>query len=729
VPVADNQDNLELKIVLDDGQVVQGFLNLQRTAKAASADIGRNLGDKRGGALSSFNDELLTTSLRFGVLTAAVATLGTVIKKSFDFALLGESTKAINQQFKTLANQAGIAADELQKGIEAAAGGLIDDEDALKIATQSIIALGDAAKNLPSVLNLARSVSNTLGKDFKETFGDLSLFIENGNAKLLRQYGILLDTKPAIDQYARSLGISADQLSNNQLQVIRLNTLLEQAGEKFRNGAQSVTPFKDSLDRLKVSFGNLQEAAAVRFVDQFGGGLSRVADKLTDITKNGLSVKDALSIAFQGVGGFLGRASQAADDFYNLSLDEIRKKTSEVTDEIKKLNDELRSLEKTQSETKNIGTLGRIAGAIPITRNKIKELQGDLDQLFKVFNEKQPSPLAPFVPETPKPDDAVGAAIFNAQKARSLELTSFLQSQLQVRLQAEQLAVNDLSAIEKQKSDILLNNQLQYQNLELQHQQKLLEIENKFSNDKFFNQAQRDQAIFAATLAFDAQVEQQKRAQAAKLKAIEDQQNFDSLSGYQTILEGFDIFAKSFADAADQFAASAVASLQSVGKQAFNSLGSGVGRAFSAFGAALKKGEAAGSAFEKAIVATFGDIAVQLGTYYITLGLAKLFATPKEQAEAPALIAAGAALATLGGVLGATQSAPSESGGGIASTTTPTTDLVPENELTRAEPNTNIDITIEGSVYDSEETGARIVDLINSAFDKKGVVINRNAVT
>lgn len=202
-------------------------------------------------------------------------------------------------------------------------------------------------------------------------------------------------------------------------------------------------------------------------------------------------------------------------------------------------------------------------------------------------------------------------------------------------------------------------------------------------------------------------------------------------TNFKGLLESFKFFASGFTNAALEFRTNTIASIQAVGKQAFTTLGQGISTAFTAFAGALKKGENAGKAFEQAIVSTFGNIATQLGTYYITLGLAKLFATPKEQAEAGPLIAAGAALAALGGLLGATQSAPSSpssTGGGVAANPSSATENTPTENLTRLEPQTAVQVTIHGDVLDSDESGSRIVQLINSAFDKKGVVINQGVM-
>jgi hypothetical protein len=90
------------------------------------------------------------------------------------------------------------------------------------------------------------------------------------------------------------------------------------------------------------------------------------------------------------------------------------------------------------------------------------------------------------------------------------------------------------------------------------------------------------------------------------------------------------------------------------------------------------------------------------------------------------LIIFGSALkASVGKGGGAGAAATSGSGGGVSAPASPTTELSPTQE--RAKPDTNVQVVIQGDVLDSDESGSRIVQLINNAFDKKGVAVQQGA--
>jgi hypothetical protein len=170
-----------------------------------------------------------------------------------------------------------------------------------------------------------------------------------------------------------------------------------------------------------------------------------------------------------------------------------------------------------------------------------------------------------------------------------------------------------------------------------------------------------------------------------------------------------------------------------------NTFANGVSQSFVAFGQALANGENAMDAFAKSMFSMIGDIAIQLGTSYIAQGIAAS-ANPLAPGSGGPLIATGASLAAVGGAIkalsggGGGSAAPAVGGGGGGALGgTPVNDspigfdesVADEQEIERTAPDTKVQVTIQGDVLDSEESGLRIVDLINNAFDKQGVVINQ----
>lgn len=127
--------------------------------------------------------------------------------------------------------------------------------------------------------------------------------------------------------------------------------------------------------------------------------------------------------------------------------------------------------------------------------------------------------------------------------------------------------------------------------------------------------------------------------------------------------------------------------------------------------------------FGNFVLGLIGDLAIQIGTFIVATAIAKsaLFG-PVELgvAEGAALIVTGVLIKSLAGGGG---SAPTGSalssggGGGIGSS-------IEESEAVTETPDqTSVSVVIQGDVLDSEDSGLRIAQILNNAFDKQGVVI------
>ena len=155
-------------------------------------------------------------------------------------------------------------------------------------------------------------------------------------------------------------------------------------------------------------------------------------------------------------------------------------------------------------------------------------------------------------------------------------------------------------------------------------------------------------------------------------------------------------------------------------------IGASAANAFASFGKAAVEGDNMMKAFINSFLGSMGQMAIQLGSMFILEGMAMTWAGLP---NGPALIGAGAALAAFGGVMGAlfggAGGGASSGGGGVAVSepgTSPGNPVFTEPTATQAnqEPQTSINLVVQGDILDSEETGTRLVQLLNDNFETKG---------
>lgn len=175
-----------------------------------------------------------------------------------------------------------------------------------------------------------------------------------------------------------------------------------------------------------------------------------------------------------------------------------------------------------------------------------------------------------------------------------------------------------------------------------------------------------------------------------------------------------------------------------------NVVANGLSQTAMDMGKALQAGQNLFDAFGKGVVGIIADMIISVGNALIVQGLAiESFVTAINSllpGSGAAAAAAGFGLVLFGSALKASVGA--SGGGGTATATspaiggagsyspiaqTPQTELTPVEETVR-EAQTQVVVNVQGDILDSDETGSRIISIINDAFDKKGVQVRKGVV-
>lgn len=154
----------------------------------------------------------------------------------------------------------------------------------------------------------------------------------------------------------------------------------------------------------------------------------------------------------------------------------------------------------------------------------------------------------------------------------------------------------------------------------------------------------------------------------------------------------------------------------SVGKSLNNTLGNAVAGGIEKITQSLIAGENVFKAFGQAALGLVADFAIQAGKLFVATGIAQLalFSSPAASiAAGAALIAAGTlAKSFFGGGKGGDATQPAGVSSGPLPTQPEFTTAAPEERL---EPETRVQVTIQGDVFDTEETGLRITKILEDS--------------
>jgi hypothetical protein len=639
-------DELQLKIVLDTGEVVSGFLNVDKEAKRSAKNV--------EGSFSSFTDKIKNNIGGIAVALGAAFTTTKLVGFLRDAAReASEAEKATNALSASLAqigkfSQGAVEGfSEFATTLQATTG--IQD-DLIKQNAALLVSLGNLSgtaleQATKASLDLAQALQIDVGTAF-----DLVAKASTGNTTALSRYGLKIDENiPKSEKFATTLKLIEDRFGG--LSETRLNT------------------FSGSLDNLTNAFGEIQEAVGGFIVNSpaLRAVINTISTSLFEFSKS-------IGEFGKTSGDIFGQAIQGALEFGKIIVSFV-----------------IAPIEKFVRIT--------IFGVQVITT----AFQG-LIALLGQFPEQIVSGLI---------QPLINGFGFVAEKIISL-FDSKLASKIKDNITGFGSAIREGTTLVAESTTEVFTDSFN----SLSESAK-----NAFGDDvsstvfSFFDKLQVAAANATATTAqFKNSLQELPAAVVPPLLSVG---------------AAFGEFVTGFKASIDDFALNAKKNFQEVGKAAFQTLGRGVGQAFAAFGQALASGEDAGKAFLQSLIGVFADIAIQLGTSYILQGIAASV-NPLTPGIGGPLIAAGAALATFGGLLkglagGKSTTQQQSVGGGIAAAPSPTTELTPEQNLTRQEPGTAVQLIVQGDIFDSDSTASRLTDLLNESFDKKGLVIQRGA--
>jgi hypothetical protein len=160
---------------------------------------------------------------------------------------------------------------------------------------------------------------------------------------------------------------------------------------------------------------------------------------------------------------------------------------------------------------------------------------------------------------------------------------------------------------------------------------------------------------------------------------------------------------------------------EAIGKSLNSALGSGIANGIESITKSLAKGENVFKAFGQAALGLVADFAVQAGKLFVATGIAQLalFGSPAASiAAGAALIAAGTlAKQFFGGESGGNANAPAgvNLGGGSPSTEPQFSNT--QQEERRADQ--SVQLIVQGDILDSEDTGRRLIRLLNDNFESE----------
>jgi hypothetical protein len=236
----------------------------------STASIVLRLKDEASKGLKTLNKEIGTFSGVLKGLTVAagaVAGVGTAIGL---MAAKGEDIRTMRNAFMSLAATVDQSGHEMVTAMRDASEGLISDFTLVKQANKILAAgLPVTSDQLGQLAIAAKRVGIGVGRGAAPAFEAFTTAIATGRTTQLAQMGLLIDSIKVIEDYADSLGIPKDELTEVQEKTALFNAVLKTTGERMEQMGNFSVGFGGQVDQLKTSIVNFKDQLFT-FTSAFG---------------------------------------------------------------------------------------------------------------------------------------------------------------------------------------------------------------------------------------------------------------------------------------------------------------------------------------------------------------------------------------------------------------------------------------------------------------------------
>ena len=203
------------------------------------------------------------------------------------FRILKEASaldRLYTQTARFSAVMTGINVEGLSKQLVELSGNAINAGDALRQAVRGV-SYGFTVSELEKLTLGARRASVALGIDFADAYDRAIRGIAKQEVELLDEIGVVTRLDSAMQKYARTLGVTADSLTDTQRTAALAAEVIDQLDKKFSSFTTSATGMeqlgvatKDAIDSLTIAASRLvNDSSITKWLVDVLNGFSRSA--------------------------------------------------------------------------------------------------------------------------------------------------------------------------------------------------------------------------------------------------------------------------------------------------------------------------------------------------------------------------------------------------------------------------------------------------------------------
>lgn len=264
-------------------------------AQNAEANILITIKEKGKEALDGIKDGMASIVKVGAAMVAVLVSIGAAIGK---LATDASQFEEIKSGFDRLAASQGANAEIIVKKMKQASDGVLSTSEIMKAANEAMLA-GIPIDQLAKITEIAKAAANAQGDSVENMMRVMTNGLARTSTMMLRHAGIVFDETQAYKNYAKSVGKTTEELTDNEKRQVFLNKSLEVGQKTLDKLGPSQISVSDQWERLKAT----QEDNAIALGQKLIPAFRVVVNTLEDMDlgfkrlTNGSSIIESLTEA------------------------------------------------------------------------------------------------------------------------------------------------------------------------------------------------------------------------------------------------------------------------------------------------------------------------------------------------------------------------------------------------------------------------------------------------
>lgn len=224
------------------------------------------------GAAGTMAGSLMAGGLTAGLTTAVQMAQGAA-QAAWDLGVMGAQAERTEASFVTLASSVGQSGQAMLASMRTMTAGTVADTDLMLAANRAMmLGVSDNAEEMGQLMAAAIERGRALGVSSQQAVNDIITGIGRMSPMILDNLGIV-GAQQSMEEYARSLGVTADALTDVQKKQALVNAVIASSsgGPVLEDAASAFERMNTAIENMKADLGEL-----------FGPAIAAIAEKLAE---------------------------------------------------------------------------------------------------------------------------------------------------------------------------------------------------------------------------------------------------------------------------------------------------------------------------------------------------------------------------------------------------------------------------------------------------------------